>query len=287
MRTYLSLALLAGILSLTACGDHDRDNDGDKGSKSASQASGSDSQKSKAEDLVKGSSKGKAKLLSTFKGPDQMVGLVVEMEGGQKQVVFGSPGLDVLFPAGISSKGDSINEAALTEQNVYASASKLADGVGGKGFIVGSSGPIVTAFMDPNCVFCNKFYNEIMPSVKSGKLRVRFLMSGFLKPTSIPRSVAILAAKDPAKALEQDERGFDQAHEEGGIAPLKETRNDLEAEVAANTALMASGGPVATPAILACQKGVGATYLRGSPQDIPAFLAALDTSPTIESCKNP
>ena len=167
---------------------------------------------------------------------------------------------------------------------MYLSAEKLADELTNTGFVVGTKGPVVTAFMDPNCIFCNRFYNDVMPLVKKGELRVRFVMVGFLKPTSIPRSVAILAAKNPAQALDRDEKNFDAKNEEGGEAPATGSHPKEEAEVRANGELLAKSGPVSTPTLVFCKEGNGPEIFKGQPQDIKAFVAGLDKNANHKLC---
>ena len=117
-------------------------------------------------------------------------------------------------------------------------------------FIVGKSGPELTVFLDPNCIFCHMLYKEAEPLVAQGKLRLRVVMVGFLKPTSPARAAAILMASDPAKALATDEHGFNTTKEEGGIAPATEIPAKVKKAVVANTKLLAKSGEVATPTLL-------------------------------------
>ena len=89
-----------------------------------------------------------------------------------------------------------------------------------------------------------------MPLVNDGKLRVRFVVVGFLKPGSVGKAEAILSAQDPATAMALNEARFDTQTEEGGIAPDTTPSAAITAAVRSNTALLASSGELATPTVL-------------------------------------
>ena len=117
-------------------------------------------------------------------------------------------------------------------------------------FLVGSRGPELTAFMDPNCIWCHRFYEKAMPLVRAGKLHLRVALVGFLKPTSAAKAAAILAAKNSAQALAFDESHFNVATEEGGIRPDYKAPLAIRRAVSDNTQLLAETGEEATPTLL-------------------------------------
>lgn len=288
LTSALGLALMVG---LAAC--HPNTSTDDNKAKKTDTALDS-AQLDKAKLLVQDASRGHAIAESVFKGPDGLVGVVTQGQGSpNKEIVWASPSLEVLFPGpALTRDGNNLTEKAMVEQKITPqqpkaelNAEQLGEALVGKGFIVGTKGPLITAFMDPNCIFCNRFYNDVAPLVKSGQVRVRYIMVGFLKPTSIPRSVAILAAKDPAKALERDEKNFDEAHEEGGEAPATGNHPKQEEEVRANTELMGKAGPISTPTLVLCKTGNAPEIIRGQPQDLKGLIATLDKSSNYGVCK--
>lgn len=121
-------------------------------------------------------------------------------------------------------------------------------------FVLGTKGPIVDAFLDPNCIFCHKFYEAAMPLVGKGKLRLRVTLVGFLKPSSAAKAAAILLAKSPAKALAYNEAHFRVAVEEGGIKPIQHSHPAITGAVGANTGILSHTGALATPTIVYCKK---------------------------------
>lgn len=208
-----------------------------------------------------------------------MTGVVTGGGGKPKEIVWLSPNGKLLFPGpAVTADGRNLSQEALAK--LYMQPSELADKLlaSGNGFVVGTKGPILTAFMDPNCIWCHELYMNVMPMVNQGKLRVRFVMVAILKESSMPRAVAVLAAKDPAAALAKDEKAFDKAHEEGGIAPLSGDHAEAEAKVRAITDLMREAGPVSTPSLLFCNKETGKlTYQQGYPRDLTGFVGLVGT----------
>lgn len=287
IRVALTLSLLT--LALAACNPAAKNGDAadggkDEGSTSTSGAtSGTDLERAQA--LVSGASRNQVRAVSTFAGPDTLVGIVTESnQGGAKQIVWSSPNFEVIMPSdAIDKTGTALNAKFLTSQEVYLGGEKLDAAIQDTGFIVGKKGPVVTAFMDPNCGYCNKFYDAITPLVNDGKVRVRYIMVGFLSPTSTARSVAILAAKSPAKALAEDEAKFAERH--ALTSPTSSGNAKLDKVVQENTALLGKAGAIATPALISCGKNGEITFSGGMPQDIAGFVDGLEKNPKFESCK--
>ena len=63
----------------------------------------------------------------------------------------------------------------------------------------------VYLFSDPNCPYCNMFWEQARPWVKAGKVQLRHIMVGIIREDSAAKSAALFAAKDPQKALEEHE----------------------------------------------------------------------------------
>ncbi len=65
---------------------------------------------------------------------------------------------------------------------------------------------IVYTFSDPNCPYCRKFWEDARPWVESGRVQIRHLMVGVLKPDSAPKAAALLSADAPAEAIAEHYR---------------------------------------------------------------------------------
>ncbi len=103
----------------------------------------------------------------------------------------------------------------------------------------------VYLFSDPNCPYCNMFWEQARPWVESGKVQLRHIMVGIIREDSPGKSAALLAAKDPAKALHEHEK----AGKASSLKALQQVPPAVQAKLAANMALMQEMGLQATPAI--------------------------------------
>ena len=120
---------------------------------------------------------------------------------------------------------------------------------------------VVYAFTDPNCPYCNKFWNDARPWVKTGKVQLRHVMVGILGPTSPGKAAALLAAKDPQAALTQHELG----RASGGIKPLSAIPPKIRSELDANEKLMEQLGASATPTIFYKDANGKLQMMQGAP----------------------
>jgi len=110
--------------------------------------------------------------------------------------------------------------------------------------------PEIYVFADPNCYYCRKLWLQTRDWVASGKLRIHWILVGFLKQSSAARAAAILTAANRAKALAKDEERFDLTREEGGIAELKPIPKPLAAILEKHLALMKQLRFEGTPSVM-------------------------------------
>ncbi len=216
-------------------------------------------------------SHGRARVEKIFPGPAGLTGVLLEVQSRKMVGWLTADGQYLLLGNLIGPGGTSETRAAMEHLGLISKpmpAAKFAlSSVRAEGFTVGRKGPLLTAFIDPNCIYCHKFYAEVMPLVKAGRVRVRFIPVAFLKSSSTGKSAALLSAKDPAAALAKNEKGFDVAREEGGIPPVANPSAAVQAKVKANTKLLAKTGQVATPTLLYCDRRGKPVILHGLPKD--------------------
>ena len=208
--------------------------------------------------LVSKLSHGNLHLLHTFPGPDGLTGIVAAPADGKgpKTIAWGINGKLLIPGPVLDLQGKNLTLQAAQQQGLLPKpmgAEKLAaDMMRAPGFVVGDKGPMFTVFLDPNCIFCHKFWQSAYPLAQAGKLRFKVVPVGFLKPTSLSKAATILQSRDPAQAWEQNEVKFDAATEEGGTVPGKDLAPDIMQKIQANTELLGKSGEVATPTIVAC-----------------------------------
>lgn len=121
---------------------------------------------------------------------------------------------------------------------------------------------VVYTFSDPNCPYCNRFWETARPWIDSGKVQLRHLLVGIIKEDSPTKVAAILDADDPSAALLENERRF----AEGGVAPAQTVSAEVQAVLDANQMLMVSQGFRGTPGIIVRDENGLIQKYNGMPQ---------------------
>ena len=105
---------------------------------------------------------------------------------------------------------------------------------------------VVYTFSDPNCPYCNRFWAAARPWVDSGKVQLRHVIVGVIRPDSANKAASIFTAASPSAALARNER----AYATGGITPAATVPDGVRAKLDGNEKLMTALGFQGTPAIL-------------------------------------
>ena len=124
-----------------------------------------------------------------------------------------------------------------------------------KGFVVGSalSSRTVYVFFDPQCPHCNALWLAAKPLKSQAKFV--WIPVGLMNPASTSQGATLLAAKDPATAMDAHEASM-QA-KTGGISAGSDIAAQKEA-VAKNTALLTRLGFSSIPTIVGTHAQSGA-----------------------------
>ena len=187
-------------------------------------------------------------ILGRFDAPAGMSGYAGVVQGEPVAIYVTADGKHAVIGPMIDAKGANLTEGPLQK----AAGAKLGDLTWKK--LESSTwirdgradAPrVVYAFTDPNCPYCNRFWNDARPWVDSGKVQLRHVMVGILAESSSAKAAAILGAKDPSAALTQHER--DRAS--GGIKPVSKIEPTVGNKLMANEATMRELGTFATPTI--------------------------------------
>ena len=120
---------------------------------------------------------------------------------------------------------------------------------------------IVYLFSDPNCPYCNMFWEQARPWVDSGKVQLRHIMVGIIREDSPGKSAALLAAKDPQHALHEHEK----AGKASTLKALSKIPADVQAKLDANAQLMTDLEVSATPAIFYLDEDGNLQQQQGAP----------------------
>ncbi|WP_227715198.1 thiol:disulfide interchange protein DsbG [Marinobacter sp. 1-3A] len=110
--------------------------------------------------------------------------------------------------------------------------------------------PEIYVFADPNCILCNKLWKLTRGWVEQGKVRLHWVMVGYLKPSSLGFSAAIMSANDRAGALQAFEENFGNSRKGSGISALTPVPENLIAALEQHVKWMAELGFSGTPGLL-------------------------------------
>jgi thiol:disulfide interchange protein DsbG len=185
-------------------------------------------------------------VMGTFDAPGGLKGYAAVVRQKPLAIYLTADGKQAIVGTMVDAKGDSLSQEPLERLvskpmtvktwNQLEKSSWIADGSQ-------SAQRIIYTFTDPNCPYCNKFWNDAQPWVKAGKVQVRHVLVGILRDNSAGKAAALLTAKDPQAALAQHE----QQHASGGIKPLDQVPAKARAQLDANEVLMQQLGSSATP----------------------------------------
>lgn len=189
-----------------------------------------------------------AKVTGSFDAPNGLKGYAAQFQNRGVALYLTPDGKHVLVGSLFDEQGQDLSEAPLEKlvygpmaKQVWAKLDKTAWIADGKA----DAPRVVYLFSDPNCPYCNMFWQQARPWVDSGKVQLRHIMVGIIRADSPAKSAALLASADPQKAL--------QAHESAGKAstlkPLAKIPAQVQAKLDANLALMEELGLSVTPAI--------------------------------------
>ena len=205
-----------------------------------------------------------AKIIGSFDAPSGMRGYAAQYQNRGMALYLTPDGKNVLVGNLYDANGNDLSLAPLQKlvyepmaKQVWANMEKsnwIADGK--------KDAPrIVYLFSDPNCPYCNMFWEQARPWVDSGKVQLRHIMVGIIREDSPGKSAALLAAKDPQKALEEHEG----AGKGSKLKALDKIPADIEAKLEANMKLMEELELSATPAIFYLDDKGGLQQQQGAP----------------------
>ena len=187
-------------------------------------------------------------VIGTFKAPGGLTGYAGVIEMQPLAIYLTADGKQAIVGSMIDAKGNNLSQKSLEKlvsKPMTDRAWKQLEQSTWIGDGKNTAPRIVYTFTDPNCPYCNKFWNDARPWVASGKVQLRHVMVAILGPTSPGKAAAILAARDPQAALTQHE----QQHAQGGAKPRGQIPEKIRAQLDANQKLMQQLGAAATPRI--------------------------------------
>lgn len=189
-----------------------------------------------------------AVIKGSFDAPNGLRGYAAEYQNNGIALYLTPDGKHVLVGSLFDAQGQDLSAEPL-EKLVYAPMSKAIWAKMEKTAWIADGKPdaprTVYLFSDPNCPYCNMFWQQARPWVESGKVQLRHIMVGIIREDSPGKSAALLAANDPAKALQKHEK----AGKASSLKALDKIPENVQKQLDSNLALMEELGLAATPAI--------------------------------------
>jgi thiol:disulfide interchange protein DsbG len=237
--------------------------------------------------LIEKLSNGQSKILHAFPAAMGLDGFAVEVGGsGRDVLMYTSPNGKYFLVGGIfNAAGHNLSKQYAQK---YLPAAALAPAVSKPAdllqsmrhttwFTVGNpdAKKHVWIVMDPNCIFCHKTWEAMLPYINKGDILLHVTLVGFLKHSSPTKAATILMDKNPAQALLQNEKTFNDDTEEGGTVPRRLIPKTIQAEVSANSGWMSKNGLGGTPFVIWTGAHGKVHAQAGEPPDMHAFVASV------------
>lgn len=214
-------------------------------------------------------------LAGTFEAPGGLTGYAGSMQGQPVAFYLTPDGDHVIVGPMLDADGNNLTDDKVQQlviepmnQNAW---SRLADS-----HWVGDGDPdaetVVYTFTDPNCPYCHRFRQAAQPWIDAGRVQLRHVMVGIIRPDSMPKAATILGAESPESALMANH----QSYQEGGIEVDRESVSAYRAKVTANNELMSSLGLSATPSTYYLNADGDVEMKRGlpRPEEMPAMMGS-------------
>lgn len=123
---------------------------------------------------------------------------------------------------------------------------------------------IIYVFSDPNCPYCHAFWERARPWVNSGKVQLRHILVGLIKPESRGQSATLLMSTNPEQALYDFKSKKDQMK----LVELKSIPEEISEKLDENRILMEKYGFYATPSMIWKNNSGEVKSSQGLPKDI-------------------
>lgn len=203
-------------------------------------------------------------VIGTFAAPGGLTGYAGMVDQQPLAIYLTADGKQAIVGSMIDAKGANLSQEPLDKLVSKPMTGKIWKQLESSTWIADGSknAPrIIYTFTDPNCPYCNKFWNDARPWVSAGKVQLRHVIVAILTDTSAGKAAALLSAPDAQAALTQHE----QQHASGGVKPLGQVSATVRAQLEANQKLMQQLGSSATPTIFYKDASGNLQKMQGAP----------------------
>jgi thiol:disulfide interchange protein DsbG len=221
---------------------------------------------------------GQGTIQQNFPAVDGLIGFVVQSSQGNNGIIYADAKGQYMFVGSIiNGQGQDLTQLYTNQYINSKIAGPAYQDAGSTGYFSdGSDDAPHKAYIiiDPNCIFCHVLYQQMQPLIANGQVQVRWIPVAFRDPSSPGKAAALLNAGSDAaadKLLQQNEAGFNDESESGGLTPLAPNPNDANVtaaftKVTQNTAYFSKYGFQGTPTILYKQKDGKVMMVPGMPR---------------------
>jgi len=189
-----------------------------------------------------------AEIVGRFGAPDGLQGYAALYNGQAVALYLTRDGQHVLLGNLFDAQGENLSREPLEKLVYEPMAKEMWKRLGKTSWIADGKADaprIVYLFSDPNCPYCNRFWQKTRPWVEAGKVQLRHIIVGMLQEDSLGKAAALLATAHPEAALAEHEN----AGKASTLAPLESIPPAIKKRLDDNLAMMDQLGAMATPAI--------------------------------------
>ncbi|OTG67652.1 thiol:disulfide interchange protein DsbG [Acinetobacter silvestris] len=123
---------------------------------------------------------------------------------------------------------------------------------------------IIYVFNDANCPYCHTFWKQARPWVDSGKVQLRHIMVGVIRPSSKGQAATILSTTNPAETFKK----YNLAEGKSKIQDMPNIPKAISDKLDENAKMMDKYGFYATPALVWKNAKGEIESQQGAPKDL-------------------
>lgn len=158
--------------------------------------------------MIQGAVDSGVKVVKSFPVASGLTGWVL-LQGGKHSLLYTTnDGKTAIAGALINEDGDNLNEhyaeKYFPKPDTAAMFKKLEQSTYVTEGTINNPKSLMYVFVDANCPFCHSTWKALQPYEKVG-LQVRWILVDTLGPTSMPKAIEVLAAKDKTAAFRKME----------------------------------------------------------------------------------
>lgn len=141
-------------------------------------------------------------IIKPFEAPGGMKGWLGKYQDMGVAIYLTPDGKHAISGYMYDEKGNNLSEQLFQKELYTPAGQQMWKKLGAADWLLDGKkeAPIVLyVFADPFCPYCKQFWQQARPWVESGKVQLRTLLVGVIKPESLTMAAAILGSQDPAK----------------------------------------------------------------------------------------